>query len=117
MASINQSSLDALLELVGGDVDSLHELIQSYIDEAPVLSQNLTNGLSDVELLGRTAHTLKSSSRDFGALALNDLCLTLERQAKSDSLVEEADQVTQIQQELERCVHELKQIRSNQKSV
>ena len=77
MASINQSSLDALLELIGGDVDSLYELIQGYIDEAPVLAQNLTNGMSDVELLGRTAHTLKSSSRDFGALALSDLCLAL----------------------------------------
>ena len=103
MACINQSSLDALLELVGGEVDSLHELIQSYIDECSVHSKNLTKGLSDVELLSRTAHTLKSSSRDFGALALSDLCLILERQAKSDSLVDEADQVTQIQQELDRC--------------
>ena len=117
MASINQSSLGALLELIGGDVDSLHELIQSYIDEASVLSQNLTNGLSDAELLGRTAHMLKSSSRDFGALALSDLCLALERQARSNSLVDEADQVTQIQQELDRCVQELKQIISGQKSV
>ena len=114
MASINQSSLDALLELIGGDVDSLHELIQSYIDESSLHSQNLTKGLSDIELLGRSAHSLKSSSRDFGALTLSDLCLTLERQAKSNSLVDEADQVTQIQQELERCVHELKQIKPDQ---
>lgn len=114
MESINQSSLNALLELVGGDADSLHELIQSYIEEAQVHSQNLTNGLSDVELLGRTAHTLKSSSRDFGALVLSELCMALERQAKSDSLVDEADQVAQIQQELERCVHELDRIRTEQ---
>ena len=113
MASIDNSSLEALLELVGGDIDSLHELIQSFTDEAPVLSENLVKGLSDIELLGRTAHVLKSSSRDFGALALSDLCLALERQAKSDSLVDEADQVAQIQQELERCVQELNQIKSD----
>lgn len=117
MERINQSSIDALLELIGGDVDSLHELIQSYIDEASFHSQNLANGLSDVELLGRTAHSLKSSSRDFGAMALSNLCLTLEQQAKNDSLVDEADQVTRIQLEIERCVHELSRIKSNRESV
>ena len=117
MTSIDKSSLDALLDLVGGDVESVNELIQSYIDEAPVLSQNLTQGLTDIELLARTAHTLKASSRDFGALTLSELCLALERQAKSNSLVDEASQVLQIQQELERCLLELNQVRSEQISV
>ena len=116
MARIDRPSLDALLELVGGDVDSLHELIQSYIDEAPILLENLNSGLSDPELLGRTAHTLKSSSKDFGALKLSELCFNLEKQAKSNSLADETEQVTQIQRELERCIQELSQIKSEQSS-
>ena len=96
MTSIDRSSLNALLDLVGGDVESLNELIESYVDEASVFSQNLSKGLTDTELLARTAHTLKSSARDFGALALNELCMTLEQQAKSNNLVGETDQVLQI---------------------
>jgi len=45
MAFIEQSSLNALLDLVGGDVESLNELIESFVDEAPVFSQNLSKGL------------------------------------------------------------------------
>ena len=117
MTSIDKSSLDALLDLVGGDIESLHELIQSFIDEAPALSENLTQGLTEIELLARTAHTLKSSSKDFGALNLSELCLVLEQQAKINGLVDEASQVLQIQQELERCLLELSQILSEQVSV
>ena len=117
MASIDRPSLEALLELVGGDITSLNVLIQSYIDEAPVLLENLVNGISDPELLGRTAHTLKSSSKDLGALALSELCLKLEKQAKSNSLVDAAGQVIRIQEELERGVQELNRIRTEQNSV
>lgn len=95
----------------------LNELIDSFVDEAPVFSQNLSKGLTDIELLARTAHTLKSSARDFGALTLSELCVTLERQAKSNSFVGETDQVLQIQQELERCLLELNHIRSEQISA
>ena len=114
MTSIDRSSLNALLDLIGGDIESLNELIDSFVDEFPVFSQDLSKGLTDIELLSRTAHTLKSSARDFGATTLSELCTTLERQAKSNSFVDEADQVLQIQQELERCLLELNQIRSEQ---
>ena len=110
MSNIDKSALDELLLLIGGDVDSRNELIRSFLDQAPALSGNLTNGLTDVELLGRTAHTLKSSSRDFGAMTLSALCMTLEQQVRNDTLENAEDQVKHIQEELEKSVLELHQI-------
>ena len=110
MSRIDKSILDELLDLIGGDVGSLKELLQSFKNEGPVLSQNLTNGLTDIELLGRTAHTLKSSSRDFGAMKLSERCFSLEQQAKSDTLDNAEAQVADIQQELDQCLLELDQI-------
>jgi hypothetical protein len=39
MRSIDQSSLSALLDLIGGDVESLNELIESFVGETDQVLQ------------------------------------------------------------------------------
>ncbi len=111
--SIEKSALRELLSLIGDDIESLNELIQSYIDEAPGLLADLNAGLGDIGLLGRAAHTLKSGAVDFGAIRLSELCSALERQCKQQSVENAEDQVKQIQAELDISVSSLQQVLAN----
>lgn len=77
---LDPSALNQLSQLVGGDPAGLAELIQSFLDDTPPLLHNLRQALTTnhPELLHRTAHTLKSSARDFGANRLSELSRQLE---------------------------------------
>lgn len=79
-----QDALDKLLELIGGDPDSLAELIESFLDESPLLVEQMRRAAAsgDRAALGRAAHTLKSSARDFGAMELATLCEGMEKSCR-----------------------------------
>ena len=82
--AIARDALDKLLELIGGDHASLAELIESFLNESPLLLAQLQQaaGAGDRTSLGRAAHTLKSSARDFGASKLSASCEVLEKQCR-----------------------------------
>lgn len=93
--------LDTLRELADEDTpDFFTDLIQSYTDDAMRLGGELLKAIAanDVELVARTAHTLKSSSGNVGAGELASLCASIEAQARShknlDSVAEKAEKVT-----------------------
>jgi HPt (histidine-containing phosphotransfer) domain-containing protein len=79
-----REALDKLLELIGGDPGSLAELIESFLDESPILVEQMQRAanVGDQTSLGRAAHTLKSSARDFGASQLSVLCEVLEKSCR-----------------------------------
>jgi len=81
--TLNTSALEQLLEVIGGDVADLVELIESYLEESPELLRQLQEGISQsqADVVRRAAHTLKSSSRDFGAMGLSQLCATMEHES------------------------------------
>ena len=85
---IDPSAIDTLLEMIGGDKEAIQELIDSYLSEAPKLVTQLETGLQnqDNDLIRRAAHTLKSSSNDFGAYSLGELCKELETACRDGSL-------------------------------
>jgi HPt (histidine-containing phosphotransfer) domain-containing protein len=78
--AVAQEALDKLLDLIGGDQESLAELIESFLDESPLLVEQMRRAAEsgDRSGLGRAAHTLKSSARDFGANQLSALCAAME---------------------------------------
>jgi signal transduction histidine kinase/DNA-binding response OmpR family regulator/HPt (histidine-containing phosphotransfer) domain-containing protein len=88
VGDFDPSAITKLLDLVGGSKADLAELIGSFLVETPPLMLNLRRALelSDTELLRRTAHTLKSSARDFGAMQLSQLGQQLEMLAKENNL-------------------------------
>jgi HPt (histidine-containing phosphotransfer) domain-containing protein len=79
--AVVREALDKLFELIGGDPGSLAELIESFLDESPMLVGQMQRAADagDQTSLGRAAHTLKSSARDFGASQLSVLCEALEK--------------------------------------
>ncbi len=86
--AIDQNVLNNLLESVGGDLEFLRELIETFFEDSPGQFQAMESALEsgDAELFRRAAHSLKSNSASFGALELSKLCKSLEEIGKSGQL-------------------------------
>jgi HPt (histidine-containing phosphotransfer) domain-containing protein len=102
---IDPAAWAGLLESVGDDVDFLAELITTYFDDSPRLLAAMQEALSAgrAEDLRRAAHSLKSSSANFGALRLSKKCRELEYIGKAGALEGAAEQIGQIVTEYEKA--------------
>lgn len=80
VSPFNPIAIDRLFEALGSDRESLIEIIEAFLEEGPMLVQQLGDGAAtrDFVLMRRAAHSLKSNARDFGATSLAGLCAALE---------------------------------------
>jgi HPt (histidine-containing phosphotransfer) domain-containing protein len=102
--------IQSLRDLGGEDEpELLSELIEIFLDDAPMRMEDITLGLAsgDLARVERGAHTLKSSSANIGALGLSDLCrriLECTRANRTDTLPglcrESAQTLTAAEEEL-----------------
>jgi HPt (histidine-containing phosphotransfer) domain-containing protein len=85
---IDEPTLAALLDSLGGDVDFLKELVDAYLDSTPGLFAAMRQAAADGDAAGlqRAAHTLKTGSANMGALGLAALCKQLEDVGRSGAL-------------------------------
>ncbi|HUR61025.1 MAG TPA: Hpt domain-containing protein [Candidatus Thermoplasmatota archaeon] len=92
--AVDEGVLRGLLDDMGGDVEVVKELIQSYLGEAPRLLAEARQATAarDAGTLQRAAHTLKSTSATFGAMELSEASKALEHAAK-DGAVPEASRL------------------------
>ena len=97
MSTINHKQLDELRDLIGGDQDSLVELIKTFLEEGQEMILEMETSLesADLDTLRRCAHSMKSSSQEFGAIDLSELNATLESQCKN-SWPESAEQQVKL---------------------
>jgi len=111
---LDRAALETLLEVVGGEPALLGELIDSFLEETPPLLNNLRQALGqgDAAELRRAAHTIKSSSNDFGATTLAELCQELETMGKAGTLDRAAELVAQAEKEYEQVRVRLEAVRS-----
>lgn len=77
---IDPAVLQQLKEDLGGDQEILEELVDDFIRDTPDLLAEMRQALAatDLPVLLRTAHTLKSTSAVLGALPLSRLSQELE---------------------------------------
>jgi HPt (histidine-containing phosphotransfer) domain-containing protein len=101
--TLDPAGIERLLEITGGDVTFVNELIDTYLDDAAVQIEALQRaaGGGAIADLVRPAHSLKSSSDNVGAVALTSLCRMLEAEARGGSVASPTDRVTAIAQEFE----------------
>jgi HPt (histidine-containing phosphotransfer) domain-containing protein len=94
MGLLDPAALENLQEMVGRDAEFMVELIDTFLEDAPRMLGDMHQALEggDAELLRRTAHSLKSNSAEFGAMALSELCRELETMGKVGT-VEGADEL------------------------
>jgi CheY-like chemotaxis protein/HPt (histidine-containing phosphotransfer) domain-containing protein len=98
---LDRRALESLLSVIGGEKAMLVELIGSFLSEAPRLFTSLHEALreNDAAKLRMTAHTLKSSARDFGASILTRLCQELEDRGQAGELDDAPARVAAIEAE------------------
>ena len=98
MDTIDTRALDQLQELIGGDKDTLHELIETFLEEGNDIVADMRTSVSDndLDLLRRSAHSLKSSAQDFGAVKLSSVCASLESRCRVEWPEEAEDQVNTV---------------------
>jgi histidine phosphotransfer protein HptB len=97
-APIDQEAFDRLVEMTGGELDFVDELVDTYIEDGRGQVAGLRAALErgDNDSVVRAAHSLKSSSANVGALALSDRCRTLEEAARGGPVEDAARQVASI---------------------
>lgn len=73
------------VQVCGGDMTIISELVDTYLQSLDNLVSEMEMALQagDIKLLYRSSHTLKSSSRIFGAEALSANCARLEDLARN----------------------------------
>ena len=102
---------DNFLMRVGGDTDLAQEILDVYLQDAPLQITRLKDALKDVNftLIHRHAHTLKGASDNISAYALRDIALCLEKIAESGDLEQMNSLFEKIQTEFSRLRSTLEQ--------
>jgi HPt (histidine-containing phosphotransfer) domain-containing protein len=83
--AIDEATFANLLEMTGGDVEFVDELVDTYLEDGAAQVAALKAALAaeaDADLV-RPAHSMKSSSLNVGALRLGELARSLEEAARS----------------------------------
>jgi len=85
---IQEPTFARLLDSLGGDVDFLSEIVEAYLSSSPGLFANMQQAIAtgEASALQRAAHTLKTGSANFGALAFAAQCKELEDMGKMGAL-------------------------------
>ena len=83
--SDNLYDLSILSEMVYGDTEFMQELINTFIEHAPIDSQELVQYANEGnwDETSKKAHKLKSSIRTLGVTSLADIILRIEMDAKT----------------------------------
>jgi HPt (histidine-containing phosphotransfer) domain-containing protein len=113
MGAIDTNTIEELRESVGGDAAFLVELIDEFLADAPTQLEALREAVTagDAERAQRSAHTLKGTSRTFGATDLAALCQEAEAAAASGQLDGLLPRVGEIDAEWSRVRPELTALR------
>ena len=110
MNVLDTRTLAQLQELIGGDRAELIELVDTFLVEGDEIVADMQAAITggDVELLRRSAHSLKASAQDFGANQLSTLCATLESGSKTVIPDTVDSQVNDIAKHFATAKHEIK---------
>ena len=116
MNVIDTRQLDQLKELIGGCQDSLNELVETFLVEGDEIIADMKASVSgqDLDLLRRSAHSLKSSAQDFGALELSRLSAALESQCKAQWPTEHNEQIQRISDSFQSAAAALREFLASQ---
>jgi HPt (histidine-containing phosphotransfer) domain-containing protein len=106
---MNSEGLQSILQLAEGEASVLMEIISDVLDYTPGLLQDLALAIEQEQApkVKLSAHSLKSSSAQIGALRLADLCEQLEKKSAQGDLNQAIESLQQIYQEYEQVQKEI----------
>jgi HPt (histidine-containing phosphotransfer) domain-containing protein len=93
--------------------DFVLELVDTFLEEAPAMLAELraARAAADADRFRRAAHSLKSNSHTFGALALGALARDLELTGMSAEPADDVTRLDALEAEYERAAAALKALR------
>jgi HPt (histidine-containing phosphotransfer) domain-containing protein len=99
--TLDPAALRYLLEVTGGDVAFVDELVDTFLDDAVAQlgAMRAAAAADDVEALVRPAHSLKSNAANVGATRLSELCRGLEADARALAVADGAARVRAVDDE------------------
>lgn len=106
--------LDRYTELQAtAGADFVVELVDTFLQEAPMMLAELhaARSVDDADRFRRAAHSLKSNSHTFGALALGALARDLELTGMSVDTAQDAARLDALEAEYARAAAALKALR------
>lgn len=85
---LNSDTVEEVTSMMDGDAELIIDLIDTLMETAPELMEQLQNGLAqgDAVAVREAAHALKSSTAQMGAFAFSDLCKEMEEKGKNQDL-------------------------------
>ena len=106
---LDQEAREVLTDLMDGDAEMIIDLVDTLIDTTPELLEELVLGVNngDASQVRNSAHALKSSNAQLGALSFAELCQEMENKGKSEDLAEADQLLNQIKQEYEKVTSAL----------
>jgi len=107
---IDRKKFEEFRDAMGADF--IGEVLEVFNEDAPALLQSLHQALAanDPELFRRSAHSLKSNSAAFGAVALAELARELEMLGKEGRLAGSEEKVARAEAEYQRLQQALKEL-------
>ncbi len=86
--TIDQGTFDRFFDSLGRDVEFLNEVIEEFLASSPGLFASMQQAIAagEAPVLQRAAHSLKTGSATFGALAFSTQCKELDNIGKSGVL-------------------------------
>ncbi len=83
--ALDAAAIETLRQMLGGDAESLREMIDAFAEEVPARLAEAHLGIEqgDATLTARAAHTLKSNALTFGALGMANVARQIETTARS----------------------------------
>ena len=105
---IDMTAFEDLKQMAGADF--IGELIDTFLDDAPQLIQQLQSALAanDAESFRRAAHSLKSNAASFGASHVSGLAKELEMLGRENKLDEVGDRLKVLEEAYRAAALELK---------
>jgi HPt (histidine-containing phosphotransfer) domain-containing protein len=109
--AIELTTYRELQETAGADF--VTELVDTFLEEAPVMLVELRNARAkgDADGFRRTAHSLKSNSHTFGAMALGALARELELGGFGADPARDSARMDALEAEYARAAAALKELR------
>ena len=97
-STIDTEALRRLLRAMGGDMDDLKELFDSFVDDTPPLFVTMRTAAenADWDVFRRAAHTAKGAARDFGASDMAEICAALEHEAATGPVADALRRVADV---------------------
>lgn len=102
---LNRQVLNSLRQMAGAKAPMiLRQIIGNYLEDAPQRLQSIRDAVAagDATALRQSAHTLRSSSANLGAMNLSNLCKELEMMGRAGTTTDASRWITQVEAEYEK---------------